>query len=170
AYVQSEVFASAILFACSEGIIPAPESSHAIHGALKYAREADEAGEQRTILFNLSGHGHFDMAAYDNYFAGKPEDVALDEDEIALEPAAAQLFGRLVVDGRGLECLANLAGRESEQAIERLALSLRCRGHVALARDLRVAQFRRRREVLLDLVAMFSDEPVDRACHRGRLA
>src|SRR5205085_4860580 len=75
--------------------------------------------------------------------------------ELALEPAAAQLFGRLVVDGRGLECLANLAGRESEQAIERLALSLRCRGHVALARDLRVAQFRRRREVLLDLVAMF---------------
>src|SRR5205085_5773042 len=82
AYLQSEVFASAILFANSEGIIPAPESSHAIHGALKSAREADAAGEQRTILFNLSGHGHFDMAAYDNYFAGKLEDVALDQDEI----------------------------------------------------------------------------------------
>jgi tryptophan synthase beta chain len=82
AYLQSDVFASAVLFAGSEGIIPAPESSHAIHGALQVARAADEAGEQKTILFNLSGHGHFDMAAYDNYFAGKLEDVALDEDEM----------------------------------------------------------------------------------------
>jgi tryptophan synthase beta chain len=83
AYVQSDVFASAILFASSEGIIPAPESSHAIHGALEAARQADEAGVERTILFNLSGHGHVDMAAYDNYLAGKLEDVALDENEIA---------------------------------------------------------------------------------------
>ncbi|MBD0328604.1 MAG: TrpB-like pyridoxal phosphate-dependent enzyme [Thermoleophilia bacterium] len=82
AYLQTDVFASAVLFAETEGIIPAPEASHAIHGALKAAREADEAGEERTILFNLSGHGHFDMAAYDNYFAGKLEDVALDEEEI----------------------------------------------------------------------------------------
>jgi tryptophan synthase beta chain len=82
AYLQSDVFASAIRFANSEGIIPAPESSHAIHGALEAARLADEAGEQRTILFNLSGHGHFDMAAYDNFLAGKLEDVALDEAEI----------------------------------------------------------------------------------------
>ena len=82
AYLQNDVFASALLFANSEGIIPAPESSHAIHGALETARQADEAGEQRTILFNLSGHGHFDMAAYDNYLAGKLEDVALDEAEI----------------------------------------------------------------------------------------
>ena len=69
-------------FAGTEGIIPAPEASHAIHGALQVAKHADEAGEERTILFNLSGHGHFDMAAYDNYFAGKLEDVALDEDEM----------------------------------------------------------------------------------------
>jgi len=82
AFMQSDVFASAILFANTEGIIPAPESSHAIHGALKAAQQADEAGEQKTILFNLSGHGHFDMAAYDNYFAGKLEDVALDEEGI----------------------------------------------------------------------------------------
>ena len=82
AYVQSDVFASAVRFAHTEGIVPAPESSHAIHGALESARQADEAGEQRTILFNLSGHGHFDMAAYDNYFAGKLEDVALDEEEM----------------------------------------------------------------------------------------
>jgi tryptophan synthase beta chain len=82
AYLQSDVFAAAVQFASSEGIIPAPESAHAIHGALKVASEADEAGEERTILFNLSGHGHFDMAAYDNYFAGKLEDVALDEEEM----------------------------------------------------------------------------------------
>src|SRR5215831_16327967 len=82
AYVQNDVFASAVLFAGTEGIVPAPESAHAIHGALQAARAADEAGEQRTILFNLSGHGHFDMGAYDSCFAGKLEDVALDEGEI----------------------------------------------------------------------------------------
>jgi tryptophan synthase beta chain len=83
AYLQSEVFASAVLFAGSEGIVPAPESSHAIHGALRAARAADEAGLEKTILFNLSGHGHFDMAAYDNHFAGKLVDYALDDEEIA---------------------------------------------------------------------------------------
>ena len=82
AYLQNDVFASAVLFAGSEGIIPAPESAHAIHGALQTARGADEAGEERTILFNLSGHGHFDMAAYDNYLAGKLVDLALDDDEL----------------------------------------------------------------------------------------
>jgi tryptophan synthase beta chain len=82
AYLQNDVFASAAKFAGSEGIIPAPEAAHAILGALESARAADEAGEERTILFNLSGHGHFDMAAYDNYFAGKLEDVALDEEEM----------------------------------------------------------------------------------------
>jgi tryptophan synthase beta chain len=82
AYLQTDVFASAVLFAGSEGIIPAPEAAHAIHGALEVARAADEAGEERTILFNLSGHGHFDMAAYDNYFSGKLVDVALDEEEM----------------------------------------------------------------------------------------
>jgi tryptophan synthase beta chain len=82
AYLQNDVFGSAVLFAGSEGIIPAPESAHAIHGALEAARAADEAGEERTILLNLSGHGHFDMAAYDNFFAGKLVDVALDDREL----------------------------------------------------------------------------------------
>jgi tryptophan synthase beta chain len=82
AYLQKDVFTSAVEFAGVEGIVPAPESAHAIHGAIGVARRADEAGEERTILFNLSGHGHFDMAAYDNFFAGKLEDVALDEGEI----------------------------------------------------------------------------------------
>jgi tryptophan synthase beta chain len=82
AYLQNEIFASAVEFAGTEGIVPAPEAAHAIHGAILTARAADEAGEERTILFNLSGHGHFDMAAYDNYFAGKLEDVALEDEEI----------------------------------------------------------------------------------------
>ena len=82
AYLQNDVFESAVQFARTEGIIPAPESAHAIQGAVEAARAADEAGEERTILFNLSGHGHFDMAAYDNYFAGKLEDVALEDEEI----------------------------------------------------------------------------------------
>ena len=79
AYLQNDVFASAITFARNEGIIPAPESSHAIHGAILSAKQADEEGVEKTILFNLSGHGHFDMAAYDNYLAGKLVDVAFDE-------------------------------------------------------------------------------------------
>jgi tryptophan synthase beta chain len=82
AYTQNEVFASAITFARSEGIIPAPEAAHAIHGALQAAANADEEGRERTILFNLSGHGHFDLGAYDAYLAGKLEDIALPEEEI----------------------------------------------------------------------------------------
>ena len=83
AYSQTDVFASAVLFARAEGIVPAPEAAHAVHGAGLAARAADEAGEERTILFNLSGHGHFDMAAYDRYLAGDLEDFALPDEEIA---------------------------------------------------------------------------------------
>jgi len=90
AYLQNDVFDAAVRFARTEGIVPAPESAHAIYGAVESARLADEAGEERTILFNLSGHGHFDMAAYDNYFAGKLEDVALEEEEIARAQAALE--------------------------------------------------------------------------------
>jgi tryptophan synthase beta chain len=82
AYLQNDIFGSAITFARSEGIIPAPESAHAIHGAVTTAKKADEEGKSKTILFNLSGHGHFDMAAYDNYLAGKLVDVAFDEAEM----------------------------------------------------------------------------------------
>jgi tryptophan synthase beta chain len=82
AYLQNDIFASAVEFAGTEGIIPAPESAHAIHGAIQTAKAADDAEEEKTILFNLSGHGHFDMAAYDNYFAGNLEDVALEDEEI----------------------------------------------------------------------------------------
>ena len=70
AYDQNEVFEAAVLFARSEGIIPAPESSHAIKAAIDEAKQAKVEGKKKVILFNLSGHGHFDMSAYDAYFAG----------------------------------------------------------------------------------------------------
>ncbi len=69
-------------FARSEGIIPAPESSHAIRGAIDEAIRAREAQEARVIVFNLSGHGHFDMMAYDNYFSKKLEDFELPKADI----------------------------------------------------------------------------------------
>jgi len=70
-------------FARTEGIIPAPEAAHAIHGVIQAAARADEEGRERTILFNLSGHGHFDLGAYDAYLHGELEDFALPEAEIA---------------------------------------------------------------------------------------
>lgn len=70
AYEQKDVFESAVLFARTEGIIPAPESSHAIKSAIVEALQAKKEGTQKVILFNLSGHGHFDMGAYDAYLSG----------------------------------------------------------------------------------------------------
>jgi tryptophan synthase beta chain len=70
AYEQNACFEAAVRFARTEGLIPAPESSHAIRAAIDEALDAREAGEERVILFNLSGHGHFDMAAYDAYLSG----------------------------------------------------------------------------------------------------
>jgi tryptophan synthase beta chain len=75
AYQQTAVFEAAIRFARTEGIIPAPESSHAIKAAIDEALKAKETGEKKTILFNLSGHGFFDMTAYDRYLAGRLQDV-----------------------------------------------------------------------------------------------
>lgn len=73
AYPQLTVFEAAVLFARTEGFIPAPETAHAIRAAIDEALAARQAGEQRVILFNFSGHGHFDMGAYESYFAGKLE-------------------------------------------------------------------------------------------------
>ncbi len=78
-YEQGEVFQSALVFARSEGILPAPESNHAIHAAVVEARKADQEGKSKTILFNLSGHGHVDMAAYTSFLSGKMADSALPE-------------------------------------------------------------------------------------------
>jgi tryptophan synthase beta chain len=70
AYHQGEVFESAVMFARCEGTIPAPESAHAIHSVVRHARNAREAGKPTVILFNLSGHGIFDLAAYDSFLSG----------------------------------------------------------------------------------------------------
>jgi tryptophan synthase beta chain len=83
AYGQLACFEAAITFVLSEGILPAPESSHAIKAAIEEAKRADAEGKQRVILFNLSGHGHFDLAAYDAYLAGKLEDFEYPADAVA---------------------------------------------------------------------------------------
>ncbi|KKM08848.1 tryptophan synthase subunit beta [Clostridiales bacterium PH28_bin88] len=83
AYNQKDVFAAAVLFARHEGILPAPESAHAIKGAFEEALAAKEAGEARTILFGLSGHGHFDLSAYEAYLTGMMEDVPYADEDLA---------------------------------------------------------------------------------------
>jgi tryptophan synthase beta chain len=80
---QLATFEAGVQFARAEGIIPAPESNHAVRVAIDEALAAKKLKEPRTILFNLSGHGHFDMAAYDRYFAGQLEDYAYPEAAIA---------------------------------------------------------------------------------------
>jgi tryptophan synthase beta chain len=89
AYKQNETFAAAVQFARTEGIIPAPEPAHAIRAAIEEAEAAREAGEERTILFGLCGHGNFDMAAYDAFLSGTLEDPEFSEEE--MDAALARL-------------------------------------------------------------------------------
>jgi tryptophan synthase beta chain len=79
---QIETFEAGVLFAKSEGIVPAPESTHAIAATIREAKRCAETGEAKTLLFNLSGHGHFDMTSYDRYFAGELEDYDYPEEAI----------------------------------------------------------------------------------------
>jgi tryptophan synthase beta chain len=81
AYTQNQIFEAATLFATTQGILPAPEPAHAIKGAIEEALAAKEAGEERVILFNLCGHGHFDMQAYDDYHNGRLPEVEFDPAE-----------------------------------------------------------------------------------------
>ena len=80
---QLETFEAGILFSRTEGIIPAPESCHAIAAAIREAKKAKEEGKQQVILFNLSGHGLIDMTAYDNYINGDLRNYTLSDEEIA---------------------------------------------------------------------------------------
>jgi tryptophan synthase beta chain len=89
AYRQNEVFEAAVRFARCEGIIPGPEPAHAIKAVFDEAQAAKEAGEARVILFGLSGHGHFDLSAYDAYLAGALEDPEFSEED--MEEALARL-------------------------------------------------------------------------------
>ncbi len=82
AKMQRECFEAGVLFARTEGILPAPESTYAIAGAFDEARKADLEGVSKTILFNLSGHGHFDISAYEKYFENNLPDHELSNAEI----------------------------------------------------------------------------------------
>jgi tryptophan synthase beta chain len=82
AYTQRPVFEAAVTFARCEGIIMAPESAHACKAVFDEVERCKQEGKKETILFNLSGHGLVDMAAYDDYFSGKMQDVALSESEL----------------------------------------------------------------------------------------
>jgi len=84
AYHQTKCFDAGVLFARNEGILPAPEANHAVKGAIDEALKCKAEGKSRAILFNLCGHGHFDMQAYMDYFAGKLVDQNYDEKELAM--------------------------------------------------------------------------------------
>lgn len=79
---QLATFEAGVTFACAEGIVPAPESNHAIAAVIAEALKCKETGEAKTLFFNLSGHGHFDMAAYDSFHAGELEDAEYPKEDI----------------------------------------------------------------------------------------
>ena len=91
AYAQNPTFEAGVLFARAEGIVPAPEVTHAIRATVDLALEARGAGEEKIILFNLCGHGHFDLSAYEQYLAGNLPDIEHSEEEI--ERAVARIPG-----------------------------------------------------------------------------
>jgi len=82
AVTQKRCFEAAVQFARSEGILPAPESTHAIRVAIDEALRCKEEGRSKTILFGLSGHGHFDLTAYERFFAGELDDTVLDDETV----------------------------------------------------------------------------------------
>jgi len=82
AYHQNEVFEAAVNFARAEGFLPAPEPAHAIKAVVDEALKCRESGEAKVIVLAFSGHGHFDLAAYDEYLAGRMQDYELPEEEI----------------------------------------------------------------------------------------
>jgi len=82
AYQQKEVFDAAIMFAKTEGIVPAPETAHAIKSVLDEAKKADKEGEEKVIVFNFSGHGFFDLSAYESYLYGKMQDSSLSDEDL----------------------------------------------------------------------------------------
>ncbi|MFQ3632547.1 TrpB-like pyridoxal phosphate-dependent enzyme [Roseiflexus sp.] len=90
---QLETFSAGIQFARAEGIIPAPEANHAVAGAIREALRCKEEGVSRAILFNLCGHGHFDMQAYTDYMAGKLRDYEYSEEEVAMALAGLPSVG-----------------------------------------------------------------------------
>jgi tryptophan synthase beta chain len=93
AYPQTPVFEAAVKFTQAEGILPAPESAHAIRAVFDEAAAAREEGRPRVIVFCLTGHGHFDLGAYDNYLSGKLQDFEYPDEEVARAMAALPVVG-----------------------------------------------------------------------------
>ena len=101
---QSESFKAGLLFSKSEGIIPAPESCHAIASTIREANKCKETGEEKVILFNLSGHGLIDMTAYDQFLAGSLHDFEVTDDitmrlEPVFDPGVYALSGTSCMSG-----------------------------------------------------------------------
>lgn len=91
---QVASFEAAVQFARTEGIVPAPESSHAVRGAIDEALEAKKEGKKRVIVFNLSGHGHFDMSSYEKYFRGQLQDYSLEDSVLQASLAKLPKVGK----------------------------------------------------------------------------
>src|SRR6266508_6851830 len=83
AYTQNSIFEAAVQFARAQGIVPAPEPAHAIRAVIDEALAAKESGEEKVILFNLCGHGHFDMQAYDDYLHDRLPEFEFSEEALA---------------------------------------------------------------------------------------
>ncbi len=90
---QLETFGAGLQFARAEGILPAPEANHAVAGAIREAQRCKETGQSKVILFNLCGHGHFDMQAYTDYAAGKLKDYEYSDAEVAMALAGLPSIG-----------------------------------------------------------------------------
>jgi predicted alternative tryptophan synthase beta-subunit len=90
---QRASFEAGVMFARAEGILPAPEPSHAIRATIDEALAAKEAGEARVILFNLCGHGHFDLSAYERYLDGTLEDYEYPKEKVEAALAALPVVG-----------------------------------------------------------------------------
>jgi tryptophan synthase beta chain len=90
---QLETFSAGLQFARAEGILPAPEANHAVAGAIREALDCKERGESKVILFNLCGHGHFDMQAYTDFMAGKLKDYEYSDSEVAMALAGLPSVG-----------------------------------------------------------------------------
>ncbi|NLW86708.1 MAG: TrpB-like pyridoxal phosphate-dependent enzyme [Planctomycetes bacterium] len=101
AYPQLKCYESAVLWARTEGFLPAPETSHAIAAAIDEARKAKETGEEKVILFCWSGHGLMDLAGYDKFFQGKLKDFSLPADELAASLQAVEKFPKAAIRKSG---------------------------------------------------------------------
>ena len=119
---QLETFAAGIIFARTEGFIPAPETNHAIACAIEEAKKAKEEGKEKVILMNLSGHGIIDLPSYDAYMSGKLQDYALPDEEIQklgfsdLEAKVLRVKGSVEHEDRALAMKTGIAASRGQRS------------------------------------------------------